>query len=173
MKSLFTTRACGIALGSIALLLVSTAVLAVGNSLQVSGTIYGTYDYTFEGTGAWVGYAVLAVDGKVATAEMADRNLTHGSRGDGSIYGTEAVTLTFVDGSGTVEIHSQYDGIPASTPGLYTLHEVGTFANGTGKWANASGQVTVTGPFVRPHSEIFPGAPPWIAEIHGVISGVE
>jgi len=90
-----------------------------------------------------------------------------------AIYGTEAITLTFPDGSGTVEIQAQYDGIPAATPGLYTLHEVGTFANGTGKWANASGQVTVTGPFVLPHSDIAPGSPPWIAEIHGTISGVE
>jgi len=173
MKSWLITWAGGTITALVGMWLLSGAVQAVGVSLPVSGTVYGAYDYTFEGKGAWVGHAILSVDGTLVTADMADRNLTHGRRDNGAIYGTEAITLTFADGSGTVEIQAQYDGIPAATPGLYTLHEVGTFANGTGKWANASGQVTITGPFVLPHSDMAPGAPPWIAEIHGTISGVQ
>jgi hypothetical protein len=51
------------------------------------------------------------------------------------------------------------------------LHEVGVLANGTGAYSGVSGFVTVQGPFLFPDPTVTAGAPPWIAEIHGVVAG--
>jgi hypothetical protein len=143
-----------------------------GQAVPVSGTIYGAFDYTFEGKGAWVGYALISIgDAPPRAASFADRNTSFGMTKNGAIYGTETISLRFLDGSGTFDVVARFDGIPNNTPNLYTLHEVGTIANGTGEYAGASGQFVVTGPFLFPDPTSTPGAPPWIAEIHGVISG--
>jgi len=35
-----------------------------------------------------------------------------------------------------------------------------------------SGRVVVQGPFLIPDPSATPGAPPWIAEIHGFVQGI-
>jgi hypothetical protein len=149
-------------------------VLSQGRGVAVSGTIYGAFDYTFEGKGAWVGYALLAFGDKPAVkATFVDRNTSFGQRKNGAIYGTETISLTFTDSSSTFDVVARFDGIPDSTPGLYTLNEIGSIANGTGKYALASGHLTVHGPFLFPDPTTTPGAPLWIAEIHGIVFGLQ
>jgi hypothetical protein len=162
-------------LGGFLLVAAPLSTQATGNSATaVSGTIYGTYDPAFEGNGAWVGNAVISIGGKSALkASMADRNTSFAQNKDGSIKGTETITLTFLDGSGTLAIDARFDGIPAKSPSLFTLHESGTIARGTGKYAHAAGSVKIDGPFLFPDSDLTPGTAPWIAEMSGSISGLE
>lgn len=141
------------------------------NSAEISGTIYGSYDYSFEGKGAWVGHAILAIGGRQSVkATFIDRNKSIVRKKDGAICGTETITLSFPDG-GTFDIAAEFTGTPGGTPGLYTLNESGSIANGTGTYRSASGHVVVQGPFLVPDPATTPGAPPWIAEIHGFLQG--
>ena len=143
-------------------------------TVEISATIYGSFDYTFEGVGAWVGNALIRLGNKpTAAATFADRNTSFGQRPNGAIYGTETISLRFADGSGTFDIVARFEGIPGATPGLYALHEIGVIANGTGAYSGVSGYVTVQGPFLFPDPALTAGAPPWIAEIHGAISGLQ
>jgi hypothetical protein len=140
---------------------------------QISATIYGTFDYSFEGVGAWTGSALVRFGDKATkVAAFVDRNTDFHQRNNGAIYGTENISLRFLDGSGTFDILSRFEGTPESTPGLYYLHEVGAIANGTGEYSGVSGYVTVHGPFLFPDPAITEGAPPWISEIHGTILGM-
>ena len=155
-------------------LLAQSAGASKGAAVPLKGTIYGTFNQSFEGNGAWVGHAVIAFGDKpIRKASMVDRNASCAQNKDGSIKGAEIITLTFLDGSGTLDIDGHFDGIPAKTPSLYTLHETGTISRGTGKYAHVKGQVKVDGPFLFPDTGTTPGTPPWIAEIHGTIAGVE
>jgi len=141
-------------------------------SMAVSGTIYGSYDYTFEGKGAWVGHAILSIGGQPPVkATFVDRNDSITRQADGGIRGTETITLLFPEGA-AFNVCAKFTGTPASTPGLYELHETGLIANGTGAYAGASGEVEVHGPFLFPDPTVTAGAPPWIAEMHGVLQGL-
>ncbi len=141
-------------------------------ALQISATIYGGFDYNFEGHGAWVGHALVSIGNSPAkVAEFADRNTSFGMRQNGAIYGTETISLRFIDGSGTFDIPARFEGTPGGTPGLYNLHEVGSIMNGTGAFLGVSGVVAVQGPFLFPDPSVTAGVPPWIAEIHGSIHG--
>ncbi len=143
------------------------------NSKEVSGTIYGSYDYGFEGKGAWVGDAILAFDGQSPVkATFVDRNNSISRTPEGGIIGAETITLRFADGA-SFEVRAKFTGTPASTPGLYTLHETGWVANGTGAYKQVSGHVVIEGPFLFPDPNATPGAPPWIATIHGVVNGLK
>ena len=149
----------------------SPATQAADTAEPLSGTIYGAFDYT---QGAWVGHAILRF-GKSdpVKATFVDRNTSFDMKDNGAIYGTETITLKFDDGSGTFEIQGTFTGIPQVTPNLYLLHEIGTMSNGTGKYQNLSGHVWVEGPFLLPDPTTTPGAPPWIAEIHGPVKGMK
>jgi hypothetical protein len=142
-------------------------------AVQISATIYGSFDYNFEGVGAWVGHALIRLGDKPAkVATFADRNTSFNQRKNGAIYGTETISLRFTDGSGSFEIVARFEGTAGATPGLYNLHEVGSIGNGTGEYSGVSGYVTVQGPFLFPDPTITPGAPPWISELHGEIFGI-
>jgi hypothetical protein len=141
-------------------------------AVQISGTIYGSFDYDFEGVGAWVGHVLVSFGDKPAkVATFADRNTSFNQRKNGAIYGTETISLSFTDGSGTFDILATFEGTPGATPGLFDLHEIGTIANGTGEYSRVSGSVTVHGPFLFPDPSITQGAPLWISEVHGAILG--
>jgi hypothetical protein len=139
---------------------------------ELCGTIFGSYDYGFEGKGAWVGHAILAIEGRPPLqATFVDRNTSIARKPEGEIWGTETITLKTPAGD-SFEVCGKFTGSPASTPGLYTLHETGTIANGTGAFDHISGQVVVQGPFMFPDPAVTTGAPPWIAEIHGLVRGI-
>lgn len=143
-------------------------------TIEISATIYGNFDYNFEGVGAWVGNALIRFGDKpTAVTTFADRNTSFGQRPNGAIYGTETISLRFADGRGAFDIVARFEGTPASTPGLYMLHEIGAICNGTGAYSGVSGYVAVQGPFLFPDPSVTPGAPPWVAEIHGAISGLQ
>ena len=143
-------------------------------TVEISATIYGSFDYNFEGVDSWVGYTLVRFGDKpAAVATFADRNTSFGQRPNGAIYGTETISLRFADGSGTFDIVARFEGTPGSTPGVYALHEIGVIANGTAAYSGVSGYVTVQGPFLFPDPTVTAGAPPWIAEVHGAISGLQ
>lgn len=143
-------------------------VLKGSKALPISATICATYDPAFEGVGAWVGFALVQIgNADPVEATVVDRNMSHGLKNNMAIYGTEVITFTFADGS--FELVGRYEGSKASTPGLYTLHEVGTISNGTGRYARMSGHASVEGPFLFPFLGIVNGPAPWMAELHGVM----
>jgi hypothetical protein len=142
-------------------------------STQISATIYGSFDYNFEGAGAWVGYALIRFGDKPAkAATFVDRNTSFQQRRNGGIYGTETISVRFTDGSGTFEVVARFEGTPGATPGLYHLHEVGAIGNGTGAYSRVSGYVAIHGPFLFPDPATTAGAPSWISELHGQVSGL-
>lgn len=142
-------------------------------TIPFTGTIWGSYDPGFEGKGAWVGYAIISINGGApGKATFADRNTGATFYKDGSFSGTEIITLTFVDGSGTFCIDSRFSASVGRTPSFYTLFESGKISRGTGKYAMAAGDVTVVGPFIMPSPDMKAGAAVWAAEIYGTISGV-
>jgi len=142
--------------------------------VPVSGTIYGSFDYSFEGKGAWVGYAVLKFgDREPVMASIVDRNTSYQEGKNGVARGTEVVTFTLLDGSGTFEANASFMGIPGATPSLYNLSETASLENGTGRFAGISGQIATHGPYLYPNPAKTPGAPPWIGETHGVVFGLE
>jgi|SRR5215472_2364129 len=142
--------------------------------VEISATIYGNFDYNFEGVGAWVGHALVRFGEKPAkAATFADRNTSFNQRKNGAIYGTETISLHFDDGSGAFDILARFEGTPGATPSLYMLHEIGAISNGTGNYAGLSGYVTVQGPFLFPDPAITEGAPPWISELHGMVLGMK
>ncbi len=140
-------------------------------SKEVSGTIYGCYDYSFEGKGAWVGHIIFKIDGRALKGTFVDRNSSLTRKPDGEISGTETISVSVSPTDG-FEVCATFTGVPAATPGLYTLHESGSITNGTGVYRDLSGTVEVNGPFLLPDPNSTPGAPPWIAEIHGALAGV-
>ncbi len=141
------------------------------DSKQISGTIYGAYDYSFEGKGAWVGHVIFNIDGQPVKGTFVDRNNSLERKPDGAIGGTETITVTFSP-EDSFDVCATFTGTPASTPGLYTLNESGKISHGTGAYRNISGTIDVKGPFLLPDPNSTPGAPPWIAEIHGVLTKV-
>lgn len=146
---------------------------ATAATIPLTGTIWGSYDPGFEGEGAWVGYAMISVNGGTPRkATIADRNTSAAFYKDGSFSGTEVITLTFVDGSGTFCIDGRFCASLGMTPSFYTLFENGKIARGTGKYAKAEGDVTVVGPFIMPGPDMKAGTALWVAQIYGTISGV-
>jgi hypothetical protein len=144
---------------------------AKNEAVTLAGTVFGAFDYQ---QGAWVGHVVLRFgDGRPQTATVVDRNTSFDMKANGAFYGTETWTVTMADGSGTFQILAAFSAVPQTAPGLYTLHEVGNVANGTGKYATLTGHVAVHGPFLFPDPEATPGAPLWISEVHGVVTGLE
>jgi len=151
-----------------------SAQAAPAATIPFQGTIWGSYDPGYEGKGAWVGSAVISINGgPPRKATFADRNTGASFYKDGSFSGTETITLTFVDGSGVLYIDGRFCASPGRTPGYDTLYEIGSITRGTGKYAKAKGDVTVVGPFIMPAEDMKAGTALWIAEIYGTISGVD
>lgn len=139
---------------------------------EITGTIYGSYDYGWEGKGAWVGHAILTIgDRPPVTATFIDRSESFARKPNGDVFGTETMTLSFPDGA-TFDVHAAFTGTARSTPGLFTFQETGWIVNGTGAYSGVAGHVVLHGPFVVPDPAVTPGAPPWIAEMHGVVQGL-
>ena len=146
----------------------------------VSGIIYGQFGFDDNGELHWLGHASVSFDKKPPVfAKIVDKNIG----GDGNNYSHEQITFTFIDGSGSFDVLGRFTANAGSTPGLYYLHEEGSIANGTGKYANASGKVTLQGPYVWPDEwwlitdleGEWPGAgwPMWMPEVHGIMFGIQ
>ncbi len=140
--------------------------------MEFSGTIYGSYDYEFEGKGAWVGHAILAIGGgPPLKATIVDRNDSFTCLPDGGVSGTETIRMSFPDGS-TFDISGTFTAASSPTPGLWRFHETGWIGNGTGTYKNVSGHVALYGLGLAPDPGLNAGAPPWISEMHGVLQGL-
>ncbi len=120
---------------------------------------------------AWIAEAAFSINDEVLSATIIDRAVAGGRshvNNGGGWSGTELWSVTFQDGS-TFEVEATYNASPSSAPGLYTLHETGKLVNGTGRFQNASGELSIQGPFVAPKKAGIAGVPRWISEIHGSI----
>lgn len=145
-----------------------------GKAVQVSATVYGQFTFSYEGgPPAWYGNVLVRFGNQPAkVATFVDRNNSPTGpsvRPNGSIYGTETISLTFEDGS--FDIVARFEGTPQSTPGLFQLQEVGMIGNGTGAYAGVSGPVTIHGPFLDPAKAV--DAPLWIAQMQGMVVGLK
>jgi hypothetical protein len=139
--------------------------------VEFSGTIYGSFDYQFEGNGAWVGHAILAIGGKPPLkAAIVDRNDSFERSPDGGVSGTETIRMSFPDG--TFDISGAFTAASGPTPGLWRFHETGWIGNGTGVYKDVSGHVVLYGPGLVPDPGMTPGAPLWISEMHGILEGL-
>ncbi len=113
------------------------------------------------------------VNDEVLSATIIDRGIegkrSHENKG-GGWSGTELWSVTLEDGS-TFQLQATYNASASSAPGLFTLHETGKIVKGTGRFQNASGELTIQGPFTLP--KVWnAGDPRWISEIHGSLVGV-
>ncbi len=120
---------------------------------------------------AWIAEAGFLIGDEVLSATIIDRAVegkrNHVNNG-GGWSGSELWSVTFEDGS-TFELEATYNASAASAPGLFALHETGKIVNGTGRFQNASGELSIQGPFVAPKKCGLVGVPRWISEIHGSV----
>jgi len=117
-----------------------------------------------------VGHLLVSIgDEPAKVATLVDRNTGMNPNADGTITGSETISLSFVDGSGSFDILGKFVVTPSATPALAYLSEAGQIVNGTGNYACASGWVSVQGPFLLPFTPSVQGSPQWIAELHGEI----
>ncbi len=142
--------------------------------LSVSGSLYGQLDLDPSNPArrVWIAKATFRVGDEVLSANIIDRTVTRSAMNpSGTWSGAELWIVSFADGS-TFQFESSYQVSAGSAPGMYFLHETGSIINGTGRFQNASGELTVQGPFVLPPGW-GPGDPKWISQIHGNILGFE
>jgi hypothetical protein len=149
---------------------VSTAIVqpssarAQEDCAPLSGTVFGAHENV-----GWTGTMLLAIarrDAETATFVDVNKTVQLDKLIAGKPFrGTEVLTATFADAS-TLVFDLAFIGVPAATPALYTLNETGDIVGGTGRFAGASGHVTIHGPFLSP---VTVATPPWISEVHGVL----
>ncbi len=149
---------------------------ANANAIPLTGWLSGRLDVDPENPSgrAWIAEAAFSINDEVLSATIIDRAVP-GDRSHvnnaGGWSGTELWSVTLADGS-TFQVEATYNASPTSAPGLFTLHETGKLVNGTGRFENASGELTIQGPFVAPKKCGLMGVPRWISEIHGSVVGV-
>ncbi len=150
---------------------------AKGLNLTVSGTLYGNL-----AADGWRANVNFLIGNELLPATILDQGVEgkhwhDNSPASGGWSGNEHWVVTFYDPQvGGFELDAHYQASPSSAPGLFTLHETGSIVNGTGRFARASGQISIQGPFTVPLGAV--PAPDerqlfWISEIHGSIQGME
>ncbi len=149
---------------------------ANSGAIALTGWLSGRLDVDPENPNAraWIAEAAFLINDQLLSATIIDRAVegprSHSNEA-GGWSGTELWSVTLQDGS-TFELEATYNASPTSAPGLFTLHETGKIVNGTGRFQNASGELTIQGPFVAPRKCGLAGVPRWISEIHGSVVGV-
>lgn len=141
-----------------------------GEHMRITASISGSLDFTLPGGPAWVGYMLIKFGDQPAKyATFIDRGAPEGPtvRPDGSLVGTETITVILDDGS--FKINGKFVGIP-ETPWMLTLHETGTIVEGDGAYEGMTGWVFIKGPFMSPmdNPAMAEGFKPlWLAQLHG------
>jgi hypothetical protein len=134
-----------------------------GKTYPLAGSLFATLTQS-----GWSGYAFIALGGNpVKEATISVQNHSVNPRANGAIYGSETITFTFTDGSGSFQADVDFASALGSTPNMGTVHEQGVILNGTGNYALASGILTCRG-----HVILGKNPMPWMSELHGSISGV-
>jgi hypothetical protein len=144
------------------------------NCVPFGGTIYAGH------TNAWIGGGEFTVGRVTRHANVVDVNTSMVQ--DGDVWrGTETATFDFGNGN-TVDLVTdfvtEHMNDAAAQSGIFHVNEIGTFANGKGKFKNAYGHFSSQGPFgpnvklpeaakVPEGSQMF-----WIGQYHGFVCGV-
>jgi hypothetical protein len=162
------------AVGSLLAVLVSTNATKAamsGGAVPIAASIYGHFDYSIM---TWAGHAFVSFNGQEPKeATVASYGTPPVFKSNGAASGIERNVLTFLDGSGTLELNVKWDGVPTSTPRVMDYHAVGTIGNGTGLYSQVSGSITSQGPFVLPLPPVMgDGTPVWISQVHGAVQGL-
>ncbi|MFT3829162.1 MAG: hypothetical protein QM691_05575 [Opitutaceae bacterium] len=146
--------------------------------VAISATIFGKFLIPADGGPAWAGHLLLKIgNGAVRVATFVDRgDGPPAMREDGTLLGTETITVSLVDGTGSFTIKAAFEAPPAATPGLFLLNEAGTISGGDGVFEGMTGHVTIKGPFVFPEEVLNPAAKLapslWIAQLRGRVRGI-
>jgi hypothetical protein len=142
----------------------------------ISASIFGDCRFIPElGHPAWFGKMLIKIgDQAVKPATFIDVSPGPPTvNADGSLSGTETITVTLDNEPGSFEIACTFEAYPERTPGMYTLHEIGKITKGTGIYVGMLGSVVIKGPFMTPDPSVNPLAvdpafpPLWIAQLHG------
>jgi hypothetical protein len=156
------------------LMLIVLPAQAQGDCVPFSGTIYFWY------TDAWHGVGDFTIGRNIHHADVLSVNTSFFD--GGNVWrGTEQWTLDFGIGD-TIQLKMDFvtehmnDAVASS--GVFHLIEVGIFANGTGVFKNAYGNLSVQGPFgpnvklpdnIQPPSDAQTFS---VAPSHGMICGL-
>ena len=158
--------------------LILTAPLAQGQSRPcepLSGTVY----YWF--TDTWHGVADLTIGGKLRHANWVAVNTGFFDGGDIWI-GTEDWTVDFGHGNAirlSMNFVTEHMNDAVSSSGVFHVVDIGKITKGTGMFRNASGNLSVQGPFgpnvklpdniqPPPESQMFGFAP-----VQGIVCGLD
>ncbi len=155
----------------------SAQAQAMGQGVTVSGALYGNYDGV-----VWHANVNFQIGDELLPAVIVDsavdgKHWHKNSPANGGWSGNEHWVVTFYDPAvASFELDAHYQASIGSAPGFATLHETGSIVNGTGRFAHASGQISIQGPFTWPEGSV--PAPDerqlfWISEIHGTIQGMQ
>jgi len=141
-----------------------------GPGVKVVATLYSTLGYE-NGELGWVGHSVVTIgDQAPVPAKYFCPMATPNFRPGGEMYGTETCIHTVGDGN-TFTVLNRFTALPDSAPNLYTMHTVSTITKGTGRFANASGQLIERAQFI--FAPEFPVALPALGRSEGVIFGIQ
>ncbi len=138
------------------------------------GTLYGWHDGK-----AWVGEGDFTFGNEVLHAKVVDANTALEKHGD-MWWGTETATFDFGHGN-TVQLLTEFTTEHMTSPsGVFHVNEVGTFANGKGRFRKAVGHFNSHGPFgpsvVLPAGKVTVPAGMtmfWIGHYDGTLCGVD
>jgi hypothetical protein len=151
-----------------------TAAAAQNNCVPFGGTIYAWHNK------AWIGSGKFMVGREVLPATIVD--VMTSSADDGNILrGTETATFDFGNGDKVellTEFVTEHMTDSASQSGVFHVNEIGTFANGAGRFKNAYGHFSSQGPFgpkVKLPANLHPAEEAdmfWIGQYNGYICGI-
>ncbi len=121
---------------------------AKGQGVTVSGALYG--NLTADGWRANVNFQIgdELLPAVILDSGVDGKHWHKNAPASGAWSGNEHWVVTFYDPAvGTFELDAHYQASIGSAPGLATLHETGSIVNRTGRFKNATGQLSIQGPF--------------------------
>ena len=124
----------------------ASSASAQGNCLPFSGTIYGALYAEFGQSPAWHLVGGFRIGHEVYDATI-DVTLTSLSTDEDIWQGAETWTFDFGEDD-TIQLMTDFVTEHMTNPdGIFHIREVGTFANGTGAFKHADGNLSAEGPF--------------------------
>lgn len=172
-----------------AIVLISTLLMFLGLALSAGaqmrsdsqGVPFGGTIYGWHNGSSWYGVGDFSFGKKTLHATVVDPNTGFTDKGD-IWLGTEEATFTFATGEKITlmtDFVTEHQTDVGGAQGVYHVNEIGSFAQGTGRFQHAWGRFMLQGPFgwgVSLPSNITPGANDglfWIGQYYGTICGLK